>query len=136
MSIACGAWRSVLIRRSQSSPRRPRWHGLVSPWWMRRRSTAPSPKNWPAPHAMREVEPAAAYDLWAATYDEQPCNPILHLDGILFRRLLATVDLPGRTIVDIGCGTGRHWAEVLHQKPAALSGYDVSAEMLKRLLRK
>src|SRR5436190_9369283 len=126
MSIACGAWRSVLIRRSQSSPRRPRWHGLVSPWWMRRRSTAPSPKSWPAPRAMREVEPAAAYDLWAATYDDQPSNLILHLDEIVFGRLLTKVDLQHKTVVDSGCGTGRHWAEILQQGPASLTGYDVS----------
>lgn len=85
---------------------------------------------------MREIEPAAAYDLWAATYDDQPSNLILHLDEVAFERLLAGVDLRNKTVVDIGCGTGRHWAGILGQGPASLSGYDVSAEMLKRLRHK
>ena len=92
-------------------------------------------KNRSAP-ADPLTEPAEAYDLWAASYDDQPRNLMLHLDEIVFTSLLGSVDLTGKTVVDIGCGTGRHWQRILERKPAALSGYDVSAEMLKRLRQK
>ncbi len=82
------------------------------------------------------TEPAAAYDLWAPTYDAQPGNLMLHLDEIIFARLLAQLDLRDKTVVDIGCGTGRHWGQILKQRPADLVGYDVSPEMLKRLHEK
>ena len=85
---------------------------------------------------MRDVEPAAAYDLWAATYDDQPSNLILHLDQVVVDHFLARIDLQGTKVVDIGCGTGRHWDAMLRQSPASLTGYDVSAEMLKRLQHK
>src|SRR5262249_9628002 len=87
------------------------------------------------PTPARQLEPAAAYDLWAATYDNQPTNLILHVDEVVFSRLLGRVDLHNKTIVDIGCGIGRHWNRILQQKPAALTGYDVSTEMLKQLRR-
>src|SRR5215471_759113 len=83
-----------------------------------------------------ETAPAAAYDLWAQTYDDQPNNLMLHLDEILFSKLLSKVDWHNKTVVDIGCGTGRHWGQILAQKPAELIGFDVSAEMLKQLHRK
>jgi ubiquinone/menaquinone biosynthesis C-methylase UbiE len=82
------------------------------------------------------VEPAAAYDLWAKTYDEDPPNLILQLEDIIFGRMLDLISLEDRTVVDIGCGTGRHWNQILQHKPATLTGYDVSAEMLKRLRQK
>src|SRR5579859_4377929 len=83
-----------------------------------------------------QAEPAAGYDLWAATYDNQPRNLMFHLDEMLFSDLLARTDLRNKTVVDIGCGTGRHWGKILRQKPAELAGYDVSGEMLKRLREK
>ena len=79
----------------------------------------------------REVEPAKGYDLWASTYDEQPPNLMLRLDEKVFTHLLAQIDLQNKTVLDIGCGTGRHW-----DQPAELSGYDVSEEMMKRLRQK
>ena len=84
----------------------------------------------------RRVEPAAAYDLWAETYDENPPNLILRLEDSIFSRLLERIDLADRNVVDFGCGTGRHWGQILKCKPHALTGYDVSAEMLNRLRRK
>jgi ubiquinone/menaquinone biosynthesis C-methylase UbiE len=82
------------------------------------------------------AEPEAAYDLWAETYDDQPRNLMLYLDDIVFSRLLEHADLQNKIIVDIGCGTGRHWDQILKQKPAELTGWDVSSEMLKRLHQK
>ena len=81
-------------------------------------------------------EPAAAYDLWASSYDSESDNVVLHLEQDVFSRLLKPLHLNGRTVMDFGCGTGRHWHEILERKPASLSGYDVSAKMLHRLKEK
>ena len=74
-----------------------------------------------------------AYDLWASDYDMQPGNLMLHLDGMLFKGLLEGLDLNDKLIADIGCGTGRQWPIIFNKKPAALTGFDVSAGMLKKL---
>jgi ubiquinone/menaquinone biosynthesis C-methylase UbiE len=83
-----------------------------------------------------ESEPANAYDIWAESYDNQPNNLMLALDRALCREFLATLPLTGRTIVDIGCGTGRHWPALFHRSPARLIGYDVSTGMLNQLKKK
>lgn len=44
--------------------------------------------------------------------------------------------LQGRVVVDVGCGTGRHWRRILAGNPAALVGYDASSGMLARLSAK
>lgn len=88
------------------------------------------------PSAPKETSPEAAYDLWAATYDNQPHNLVLALDHIIFSGLLAQVPVKSKTIIDVGCGTGRHWNEILQQEPASLTGYDVSEEMLRVLKQK
>jgi ubiquinone/menaquinone biosynthesis C-methylase UbiE len=81
-------------------------------------------------------EPAEAYDIWAESYDNQPNNLMLALDQVLCRELLATLSLRDSTIVDIGCGTGRHWPALFSRSPARLTGYDVSGGMLNRLREK
>jgi ubiquinone/menaquinone biosynthesis C-methylase UbiE len=83
-----------------------------------------------------ESEPAEAYDIWSESYDNQPNNLMLALDGALCQELLATLPLTSKTIVDIGCGTGRHWPALFHRSPARLIGYDVSTGMLSRLKKK
>jgi ubiquinone/menaquinone biosynthesis C-methylase UbiE len=80
-----------------------------------------------------ESEPAEAYDIWSQHYDDQPDNLMLALDQTLCQDLLATLSLTGKTIVDIGCGTGRHWPALFNRSPARLMGYDVSTGMLNRL---
>lgn len=84
----------------------------------------------------KEKEPGAAYDLWAAGYDNQPGNLMLDLDEVLFGNLLSRVPIEGKTVVDIGCGTGRHWRKILDRQPHSLIGYDVSAGMLQKLKAK
>lgn len=61
---------------------------------------------------------------------------MLDLDKILFSKLIEKVDLRGKIIADIGCGTGRHWPEILIHEPLQLRGYDVSVGMLKKLKEK
>lgn len=84
----------------------------------------------------KTTEPAAAYDIWASTYDGQKDNPIAYLNGLVFSNLLDTVDLEGKTVVDIGCGTGSNWEKILAKRPSNIIGYDVSSEMLNRLRQK
>jgi ubiquinone/menaquinone biosynthesis C-methylase UbiE len=50
--------------------------------------------------------------------------------------LLSELAIVGKTVADIGCGTGRHWAKIMDKKPARLAGYDVSAGMLSMLQKK
>jgi len=77
-----------------------------------------------------------AYDIWAENYDAQPGNLMLDLDEILFTKLLGGLSLENKTVVDIGCGTGRHWAKIFQQSPASLTGFDVSPAMLEKLTTK
>ncbi len=87
-------------------------------------------------HPAKATSPAAAYDLWAAAYDEQTDNPIIYLDELVFNEMFAKVSIEGKIVVDIGCGTGRHWKKIIDKKPMGLIGYDVSGEMLKMLQKK
>lgn len=84
----------------------------------------------------KEREPGAAYDLWAAGYDNQPGNLMLDLDEALFGNLLSRTRVEGKIIADIGCGTGRHWKKVMDLHPLRLTGFDVSAGMLEQLAAK
>jgi len=84
----------------------------------------------------KETEPAAAYDIWALSYDHQPDNLMLALDEGICTDLFGRVEMKGRVVADIGCGTGRHWSKLLDQRPARLVGYDVSSGMLDILKKK
>ena len=88
----------------------------------------------PAKPVIRDAP--VAYDLWAPRYDEQPDNLMLHLDEQLLLELMATVPMTNRVVVDIGCGTGRHWKKILNEGPSELVGYDVSDGMLTELKKK
>lgn len=85
------------------------------------------------PSTIEDKDVVEAYDIWAENYDAQPGNLMLDLDEILFTKLLADLNLENKTIADIGCGTGRHWTKILQQKPASLTGFDISSGMLKKL---
>lgn len=61
---------------------------------------------------------------------------MIALDEVIFSGLLKDIPLQGKTVADVGCGTGRNWPLILSAHPAKLSGYDVSAGMLQKLHRK
>lgn len=84
----------------------------------------------------RPLAPDAAYDQWAEGYDAQPGNIVMKMDEELFSSLMQAYNLEGQSIADIGCGTGRHWEKLMAQRPAQLTGFDVSAGMLRRLKEK
>jgi ubiquinone/menaquinone biosynthesis C-methylase UbiE len=83
-----------------------------------------------------DKEASEAYDLWASQYDLQPGNLMLQLDLDVFHQLIEKLDLKNKTIIDIGCGTGRHWPHILDKEPSQLVGYDVSNGMLSELKKK
>jgi SAM-dependent methyltransferase len=83
-----------------------------------------------------EVDPALAYDWWAPGYDDQPENLMLALDEEIFPYLLSRISCTGKIVLDIGCGTGRHWQKLLALNPLKLVGYDVSRLMLQELQKK
>lgn len=85
---------------------------------------------------IRETEPETAYDLWAKAYDHQPRNLMLSLDKELFSQITEKITIRDQELIDVGCGTGRHWYSLLSQQPARLVGYDVSREMLGILKQK
>ena len=73
----------------------------------------------------KEFNPEKGYDIWASSYDDQPDNLMLALDEAVFSTLLKEMGLTGKTVVDVGCGTGRHWKKILDAGPIKLTGYDV-----------
>jgi ubiquinone/menaquinone biosynthesis C-methylase UbiE len=77
-----------------------------------------------------------AYDAWSGTYDEQPGNLMLHLDDVIFSTLFREINIAGKHVADIGCGTGRHWPMIYSRSPASLTGFDVSMGMLNKLTQK
>jgi malonyl-CoA O-methyltransferase len=66
------------------------------------------------------------YDLWAATYDTDG-NPLLALEEPEVDRALG--DVNGLSLLDVGCGTGRH-AIRLARAGANVVAIDFSEEML------
>ena len=88
------------------------------------------------PATIQDKNVVEAYDIWAENYDSQPGNLMLDLDKLLFTKLLNDVELENKTVADIGCGTGRHWAKIFAYNPAGLSGFDVSPGMLNKLNEK
>ncbi len=83
-----------------------------------------------------KVNAVEAYDYWSHSYDRQPGNLMLDLDEIIFSKLIKNIDLKGKRVADIGCGTGRHWQKIYNKNPTQIIGFDVSAGMLHQLLRK
>lgn len=82
---------------------------------------------------VQEKNSVDAYNLWAGSYDTQSGNLMMDMDAAIFSELLSEVNITGRQIADIGCGTGRYWPHFFRQKPAGLTGFDVSPGMLERL---
>ncbi|MFN0069928.1 MAG: class I SAM-dependent methyltransferase [Chloroflexota bacterium] len=70
----------------------------------------------------------SAYDRWALVYDHD-ANPLPALEAPPMQAALG--DVRGRTVVDLGCGTGRHalWCA---RNGARVTGVDFSTEMMAR----
>ncbi|MFL6415886.1 MAG: class I SAM-dependent methyltransferase [Bryobacteraceae bacterium] len=75
---------------------------------------------------------SAGYKLWAPLYDQGP-NPLLALEQRITRDLIP--ELGGRTVIDVGCGTGRSMLRY-GERGALTFGVDSSPEMLNEARRK
>ncbi|MBS1552157.1 MAG: class I SAM-dependent methyltransferase [Bacteroidetes bacterium] len=85
---------------------------------------------------VRKLSSRDAYRLWSSFYDDQPYNAVLFLEDKLFTEMISAINFKDKKILDIGCGTGRHWKELLSLHPSGLTGVDSSEEMLNKLLAK
>lgn len=85
---------------------------------------------------VRRLSSRDAYGIWYAFYDDQPDNTVLFLEEKLFSEMISNTDIKNRNILDFGCGTGRHWMEILDHKPLKLTGIDNSHEMTGKLKMK
>lgn len=72
------------------------------------------------------VKTREGYDRWAAVYDQDE-NPLTALEGPILRQMLGPVE--GLTVLDLGCGTGRHCLPLAHGG-ARVTALDFSAGML------
>jgi ubiquinone/menaquinone biosynthesis C-methylase UbiE len=72
------------------------------------------------------------YDRWAVIYDRE-ANPLIAIEEPVVREALGEV--AGLSVLDLGCGTGRHsiW---LAGRGAAVTGIDFSEGMLEEARRK
>src|SRR5438105_5646975 len=70
----------------------------------------------------------AVFDEWAPVYDDAR-NPFCALEARLLRQLLPS--LRGKTILDAGCGTGRHFPLLSKLQTAWIYAVDYSAQMLE-----
>ena len=72
------------------------------------------------------------YDRWSDVYDADG-NPLVLLEEPQVARLLG--DVQGLSVLDVGCGTGRH-AVRLAAQGAQVTGVDFSAGMLRKARQK
>lgn len=72
------------------------------------------------------ISAAAAYPLWAATYDRD-ANPLVALEHRVLRERLDLI--PGERMMDLATGTGR-WLEYAIAHDVRAMGVDLCAEML------
>ncbi len=79
------------------------------------------------------VSAAEGYELWAATYDNDP-NPLLALEERGLYPMLP--DLRNKDVLDIGCGTGRWLSALLGRGARSAVGLDSSPAMIARAAAK
>ena len=75
-----------------------------------------------------ELDAEEAYKIWSANYDDQAGNLMLDLDEKVFSDLIENIDITGKEIADIGCGTGRHWQKIYSKNPSVYKRFDRGLE--------
>jgi SAM-dependent methyltransferase len=80
----------------------------------------------------QSISAIEGYRLWAETYDSD-VNPILALEMRVLSGRLG--ELAGKTLLDVGCGTGR-WTAEAASRGARAFGLDLCTEMLSHAWRK
>ena len=84
------------------------------------------------PSSKRRMDTRDGYDLWSRSYDRTP-NALVHLDNRFTTKVLDPK--PGETILDAGCGTGRHFAAI-EGAGSSVVGLDFAHAMLRTARRK
>jgi len=93
---------------------------------------APFKCNFLADMQIQHLEIHDLYQHWAEKYDE-PNNPLVIAEEKVFKQI--EIDLRGKKILDVGCGTGRH-AIRMAEAGAEVTGIDFSSNMLEVAKRK
>jgi ubiquinone/menaquinone biosynthesis C-methylase UbiE len=75
----------------------------------------------------KTLDVAAAYDVWAPSYDGYD-NPMVYAAGQALSQ--APLALAQKTILEFGCGTGRNLAALAASGASNLIGFDFSSAML------
>lgn len=78
---------------------------------------------------IHELSTAEGYNLWAKHYESNG-NPMTGIDGIVFKKLFPLQLIKDKTVVDIGCGTGR-LSRLLSANGGIVTGVDISEKMLE-----
>lgn len=73
-----------------------------------------------------------AYELWAGTYGEEQNNIFLQAEERGLMPLLDENPLTELSVLDVGCGTGRHIRHCLDRHAMSIVGIDFSRAMLRR----
>lgn len=82
----------------------------------------------PANQLIDHLPTREGYDRWAAIYDDEQ-NPLVAIEEPHVDALLG--DVSGRSVLDVGCGTGRHSVR-LATRGAHVTGVDFSPTMLAK----
>ena len=77
-----------------------------------------------------ELDPQAAYALWAAHYPPHAHNAVMKAEERAMLLLLPE-SLHGLRVLDVGCGSGRYLLHAQQRNPTQLVGVDLSQEMLR-----
>lgn len=75
----------------------------------------------------KTLDVAAAYDVWATSYDGYD-NPMVYAAGHALSQ--APLSLAQKTCLEFGCGTGRNLAAMTARGASNLIGFDFSSAML------
>ncbi len=80
----------------------------------------------------RVLDPYTGYQYWAERYESK--GNLMHLlDSELVEDQLAGIDLNGKTVLDVGCGTGRYYSRFRQAGVGRWMGCDLAPAMLERL---
>ncbi len=84
--------------------------------------------------SITELPTNKGYDLWAPYYETNR-NPMTGLDELIFCKQFPLQDVKGKTVLDIGCGTGRLSRQIA-KAGAKVCGIDISEKMLEQARKK
>ena len=97
------------------------------------RRLADTYESAPADLAIEEKPGIEGYTQWAETYDNEPDNPVIAGEELVFDLLVKP--LRRSTVLDVGAGTGRH-SIPLAQSGSKVTAVEPNAEMLNRAKKK